>query len=262
MKNWILRALICSALAPFVAPAQTNLISIQSGTNGLNLVVLPIQTNGALFLQMAGDLQTLANNPTPILQTDFPLTNGIQVPLNQLSSSNGQAFFSTAFYPNQSIKNFGDPENGDSVVDPEMQLVASGLPNSLTNGLPFTVSYYINIDHGDGWTSRYLHLDQTSFLVKSGQPVTRGTPLASRLYNMTGPHLHFEVRYDSNNGPHWTEGQPGIAQDSGLLPGIFPYPKATGFPQIVVFGLSPLSPGKNVEVPCDNIFSPCLPGQA
>ncbi|MBS3956404.1 MAG: peptidoglycan DD-metalloendopeptidase family protein [Clostridiales bacterium] len=54
----------------------------------------------------------------------------------------------------------------------------------------------IVIDHGDGVTTVYTHILDGSFVVSSGERVTKGQRIAlvgSTGYS-TGPHLHFEVR--------------------------------------------------------------------
>lgn len=55
---------------------------------------------------------------------------------------------------------------------------------------------YIVIDHGDGYTSLYGHC--SSLLVSAGQSVSKGQHIANAgdSGNVTGPHLHFEVRYN------------------------------------------------------------------
>lgn len=48
--------------------------------------------------------------------------------------------------------------------------------------------------HGDGWTSRYAHLN--GFEVRPGEQVLAGQVIATsgQSGNATGPHLHFEIR--------------------------------------------------------------------
>lgn len=52
----------------------------------------------------------------------------------------------------------------------------------------------VEIDHGDGITTRYAHLSQV--LVKAGEPVRAGEIVgqAGSSGRSTGPHLHYEVR--------------------------------------------------------------------
>jgi murein DD-endopeptidase MepM/ murein hydrolase activator NlpD len=63
---------------------------------------------------------------------------------------------------------------------------------------------HVVIDHGDGLSSLYGHLD--TVLVMSGDVVTAGQVIGTvgSTGNATGPHLHFEIRRD------------GIAEDPQL----------------------------------------------
>jgi murein DD-endopeptidase MepM/ murein hydrolase activator NlpD len=56
----------------------------------------------------------------------------------------------------------------------------------------------VDIDHGNGFTTRYAHLSQIK--VQVGQRVTRATVvgLLGASGRVTGPHLHYEVRMDDN----------------------------------------------------------------
>jgi len=53
------------------------------------------------------------------------------------------------------------------------------------------------IDHGNGWETQYCHLARGSILVKQGDAVSTGTPLArvGLSGNTEFPHLHLTVRH-------------------------------------------------------------------
>jgi murein DD-endopeptidase MepM/ murein hydrolase activator NlpD len=54
---------------------------------------------------------------------------------------------------------------------------------------------YVVVDHGNGYISLYAHLN--SVFVRPGENVVRGQQLGTvgNTGNSTGPHLHFEIRY-------------------------------------------------------------------
>ncbi len=56
--------------------------------------------------------------------------------------------------------------------------------------------YLIVLDHGNGFQTYYAHL--SAIWVVCGQSVMQGTPIGAggSTGHSTGPHLHFEVRYD------------------------------------------------------------------
>jgi murein DD-endopeptidase MepM/ murein hydrolase activator NlpD len=57
---------------------------------------------------------------------------------------------------------------------------------------------YVILTHGNGYSTLYGHL--SSFNVRNGQLVVRGQVIAfeGSTGNSTGPHLHFEIRYNDN----------------------------------------------------------------
>ncbi len=57
--------------------------------------------------------------------------------------------------------------------------------------------HYVILDHGDGFTTVYGHCSKV--LVQEGQYVNQGDVIAKvgSTGNSTGPHLHFEVRYNN-----------------------------------------------------------------
>lgn len=56
------------------------------------------------------------------------------------------------------------------------------------------------IDHGQGWLSQYCHLKKDSIIVKQGQSIRRGAPIAE--IGMSGvtehPHVHVSLIHDGN----------------------------------------------------------------
>jgi murein DD-endopeptidase MepM/ murein hydrolase activator NlpD len=61
----------------------------------------------------------------------------------------------------------------------------------------------IMIDHGNGYQTLYAHLNSVS--VGCGRSVTRGQLIGrgGSTGNSTGPHLHFEVRYQGGFVNPW-----------------------------------------------------------
>lgn len=87
---------------------------------------------------------------------------------------------------------------------------------------------YVVVDHGDGTSGLYLHLAQNSAVVRVGDMVDQGQPLAvsgetgltcSDDYTSPGPHLHFQVQR-TQEGRYFTQSLPvafdDIAKNDGV----------------------------------------------
>lgn len=61
----------------------------------------------------------------------------------------------------------------------------------------------VMIDHGNGWQTLYAHLSQVN--VKCGSNIGQGGTigLAGSTGNSTGPHLHFEIRFEGGFVNPW-----------------------------------------------------------
>jgi murein DD-endopeptidase MepM/ murein hydrolase activator NlpD len=59
--------------------------------------------------------------------------------------------------------------------------------------------YYVTINHGDGFSSSYLHM--THYIVKAGQKVKQGEVIGyvGSTGTSTGNHLHFSVYYNGTS---------------------------------------------------------------
>lgn len=98
----------------------------------------------------------------------------------RLDPINGQP----AFHSGVDIRN----DSGAKIVAPaDGVVVANGYDNSHGN--------FIEINHGNRFQTRYLHLQQD--FVKQGDTVARGQVigLVGNSGRSTGPHLHYEIRY-------------------------------------------------------------------
>ncbi len=80
-----------------------------------------------------------------------------------------------------------DGEKGDVVIAPANGIV-------LKSGWSGGYGNMLEIDHGNGLTTRYGHLSRID--VKAGETIVRGQEVAlvGSTGRSTGPHLHFEVR--------------------------------------------------------------------
>lgn len=75
-------------------------------------------------------------------------------------------------------------------------LAEYGSYSSSSTGCETGYGNYVEIDHGNGITTRYAHLDLDSVTVEVGDTVTQGQVIGymGKTGNSAGVHLHFEIR--------------------------------------------------------------------
>lgn len=85
-------------------------------------------------------------------------------------------------------------EGIDFITGPGTPIVAAAAGVVLVAEYHPEFGNMVDIDHGDGLTSRYAHMSRSE--VRSGQMIRRGQRigLVGSTGRSTGPHLHFEVR--------------------------------------------------------------------
>lgn len=76
------------------------------------------------------------------------------------------------------------------------KIVASKAGTVLTATYHNSYGNYVLIDHGNGWASLYAHC--SAFAVSAGQTVKQGQVISyvGTTGYSTGPHVHFEIRYN------------------------------------------------------------------
>ena len=81
------------------------------------------------------------------------------------------------------------------------------------------LSNFVSILHEDGTVGEYLHLQYNGVLVKVGQRVTAGTPIArsGNTGYSTRPHLHFGV-YSAVDGTHLQSHRMTFTTRQGTIP--------------------------------------------
>ena len=116
----------------------------------------------------------------------------------------------------------------------EVRAAAAGMVDALRDGMADTsvdeigraavggkeCGNGIRLAHGDGWTTWYCHLRRGSLMVREGDRVAAGQPLA--LVGLSGdtsfPHLHFDVRHGDRVVDPFVGSQPAADCGSGASP--------------------------------------------
>ena len=117
---------------------------------------------------------------------------GLSIGVFQLPFPCGQVWVGqtrTNHSPQNSVDFNRANDLGDAVV-----AAASGRVTVVGNTGSTSYGRWVEIDHGDGYRTRYAHLSAVA--VSNGQRVTRGDRIGAvgTTGGSTGPHLHYEVR--------------------------------------------------------------------
>lgn len=109
--------------------------------------------------------------------------------------------FTSGFGPrtNPVTKQYQSLHNGQDIgVAANTPILAVAPGRVTTSSFTDTSGNYVKVDHGGGWSTAYLHLNerraQVGDLVKAGQTIG----LSGSTGRSTGPHLHFIVYNDGN----------------------------------------------------------------
>ena len=81
-----------------------------------------------------------------------------------------------------------------------LPVVAAGSGRVTTAGYHSSYGYHVIINHGNGLSTLYAHMRRGSLRVSVGDQVSAGQQIGNigSTGNVTGPHLHFEVRVNGN----------------------------------------------------------------
>ena len=149
--------------------------------------------------------------------TKQPVTEVIQVGTKKAYSSGYSGSYSTTSYGGRFIwpaigaysisSGYGGSRHhgGIDIVKPGGHstgalVVAAGSGTVTTAGYHSSYGYYVIINHGGGVSTLYAHMLKGSLKVSVGQHVSAGQAIGNigSTGNVTGPHLHFEVRINGN----------------------------------------------------------------
>jgi murein DD-endopeptidase MepM/ murein hydrolase activator NlpD len=99
--------------------------------------------------------------------------------------------------------------------------------NTYNTNLPSqTYTNYVVVDHGDGTSALYAHLQQNGVVVNIGDRVQQNQLIAysGNTGNSTGPHLHYSVQktppstnYGNSSYGYWRESLPSSFSDPNVL---------------------------------------------
>lgn len=117
----------------------------------------------------------------------------------------GSGFVVTRVFGDGSLPQFGDHDGLDVARgrhrgDPVIAMADGKVARAFTRESGANI---VRINHGDGWSSGYGHLDRID--VVFDQPVKRGQQIGTlgNTGHTTGPHLHFDISRHSHRRDPW-----------------------------------------------------------
>jgi hypothetical protein len=146
------------------------------------------------------------------------------------------------------IRGFAEQDIGYpifAVQDGVVEDLRDGQPDRNTNNDPAAVPNFVEIDHGNGYESTYVHVKSGSILVKKGDHVVAGQQIAQIGSSgmSTGPHLHYQLTHNGaalepfagpcRLGPSLFASQPAVPSTTTALSAMFstvPYDGASNSP--------------------------------
>ena len=118
-----------------------------------------------------------------------------QSPMPGMSVTTGYGAKDSSMWKGSNNKHVG--QDYAAPVGTKVQVVSDG--TIIDEGLDSGYGIYVQVDHHDGYQTIYGHLSKKN--VKVGDTVKKGQVIGEvgTTGNVTGPHLHFEVRKGKNN---------------------------------------------------------------
>jgi murein DD-endopeptidase MepM/ murein hydrolase activator NlpD len=116
-----------------------------------------------------------------------------KVPINYTAFTSP---FGYRIHPIQGYKKFHYGVDLAAPTGTPIYATRSGTVDTATYGS--SAGYYVQIDHGDGFKSIYMHM--THYVVSKGQQVSQGQVIGycGSTGASTGPHLHFGITKNGN----------------------------------------------------------------
>ncbi len=177
-----------------------------------------VQDTEQIYSEMSEELEKLENAYDAAKYQEYLAT--VKPPVTQGGSGVGNSAGDATAQPSTSNESWGIPTNyinfssaygwrvhpvyGDYRFHHGVDLGAyEGTPIYASRSGTVTIAsydwssgYWVNINHGDGFSSRYLHM--THYVVSAGQYVTKGQIIGyvGSTGTSTGPHLHFGIYYN------------------------------------------------------------------